>query len=103
MATALKSERIEIRLPRAAKNEIEEAALIEGKSVSSYVFECAALMAKETIREHRRSLVCNEQWESLMEALDNPPKPTPLMQEIINLSLEKTWTIKKRKKQKGCK
>ncbi len=59
-------------------------------------------MAKETIREHRRSLVCHEQWESLMEALDNPPKPTPLMQEVINLSLEATWKIKKRK-QKGSK
>ncbi|MCD9527499.1 hypothetical protein C9J22_19785 [Photobacterium phosphoreum] len=94
MATALKSERIEIRLPTAAKNEIEEAALIQGKSVSSYVFECAALMAKETIREHRRSLVCNEQWDSLMEALENPPAPTPLMQEIISLSMGTTWTIK---------
>lgn len=51
-------------------------------------------MAKETIREHRRSLVCNEQWDSLMEALENPPAPTPLMQEIISLSMGTTWTIK---------
>lgn len=54
-------------------------------------------MAKETIREHRRSLVCNEQWDSLMDALENPPAPTPLMQEIIGLSMENTWTVKKRK------
>lgn len=97
MATARKSERIEIRLPTSAKNEIEEAAMIEGKSVSSYVYECAATMAKETIREHRRSLVSHDEWESLMLALDNPPAPTPLMEEIINLSLEPTWTVKKRK------
>ena len=97
MAAALKSERIEIRLPTAAKEEIEEAALIQGKSVSSYVFECASLMAKATIMEHRRSLVCNEQWDSLMDALENPPAPTPLMKEIIGLSMEKTWTVKKRK------
>ena len=56
-------------------------------------------MATALKREYRRSLVCNEQWESLMEALDNPPEPTPLMKQIIGLSLETTWKIKKRKKQ----
>ena len=29
-----------------------------------------------------------------MEALENPADPTELMQEIIGMSLEETWTVK---------
>lgn len=91
---ALKKERVEFRATHEAKLSIEEAALLSGKTVSSFVHDLVTEKAREIINERKRLLVCESQWGSLMNALDNPPKPTALMDEIIKLSMEEeNWTV----------
>ena len=95
--SALKKERVEFRATQEAKNTIEEAALISGTTVSNFVLESVMGRAESVINEHRRLQVSAAQWDSVMEALENPPEATPLMQEIIEMSMEETWTINRKK------
>jgi uncharacterized protein (DUF1778 family) len=92
--SAVKKERVEFRATHEAKLSIEEAAAISGKTVSSFVHDLVTKKAQEIINERKRLLVSESQWESLMWALEKPTKPTALMDEIINLSMEDTpWTV----------
>ncbi|MGF1758275.1 DUF1778 domain-containing protein [Photobacterium sagamiensis] len=95
--SALKKERVEFRASEVAKNKIEEAALISGTTVSKFVHEAVLSKAESVISEHKRLSVHAEQWDSVMNALENPPEATPLMREIIGMSMEETWTINLKK------
>ena len=97
MNTARKQERIEFRTTENSKQKLEEAALVSGCSVSTFVCEAALQKAENVIEQHKRSQISSEQWESVMDALCNPPEPTALMREIIEMSVEDSWqvTIKK--------
>ncbi|HGO5293075.1 hypothetical protein C5F63_10185 [Photobacterium damselae subsp. damselae] len=96
--SALKKERIEVRASTIAKQKIEQAAALAGKTVSSFVFDSALERAEETIRDFQRSRICDEQWDEVMAALENPPEPTPLMLEMIGMSLESEWTVQRKAK-----
>lgn len=70
-----KKERLEARLTREQKRNIERAARIKGTSVSDFVILSAADAALRTIRE-QEMLVLNERARVVFaEALLNPPAP----------------------------
>ncbi|KOO14421.1 hypothetical protein AKJ18_13555 [Vibrio xuii] len=94
---ALKKERVEFRLSESEKNTIEEAATLSNTTVSKFVSETAVSKAQEVIDEHKRLQIEAGQWESVMDALENPADPNELMQEIIGMSLEESWTVKIKK------
>ncbi len=58
--TAVKNERINLRLKQSAKNLIERAATFEGKTVSSFILSSALASAAKTLHEHE-SIQLNEQ------------------------------------------
>ncbi len=58
--TAVKNERINLRLKQSAKDLIERAATFEGKTVSSFILSSALASAEKTIHEHD-SIQLNEQ------------------------------------------
>ncbi len=58
--TAVKNERINLRLKQSAKDLIERAATFEGKTVSSFILSSALARAEKTIHEHD-SIQLNEQ------------------------------------------
>ncbi|USD68116.1 DUF1778 domain-containing protein [Vibrio sp. SCSIO 43136] len=91
---ALKKERVEFRLSECEKSALEEAALISNTTVSKFVSETVSGRVKAVIEEHKRLKIEAEQWDAVMNALENPPEPTPLMEEIIGMSTEETWTVK---------
>lgn len=94
---ALKKERVEFRLSESEKNTLEEAATLSNTTVSKFVSETAVSKAQEVIDEHKRLQIEADQWESVMDALENPADPNELMQEIIGMSLEESWTVKIKK------
>jgi uncharacterized protein (DUF1778 family) len=94
---ALKKERVEFRLSKNEKSTLEEAALLSNTTVSKFVTDTAIDKAKEVIEQHKRLQVEAEQWDEVMEALENPKSPTDLMAEIISMSMEETWTVKSKK------
>ena len=95
--SALKKERVEFRIPAEVKNTLEEAALLSNTSLSQFVAESAIARAETVIQENRRFQIDAEQWETVMSALENPREPTALMREIVEMSLEETWTVSSKK------
>lgn len=73
--TALKKQRIDLRLTDDDKSIIEEAAALTNQSVTQFMLTSAAERAAEVIEQHRRVILNDESWIRVMEALSNPPSP----------------------------
>ncbi|MEE6802356.1 DUF1778 domain-containing protein, partial [Escherichia coli O8:H10] len=70
--TALKKQRIDLRLTDDDKSIIEEAAALTNQSVTQFMLTSAAERAAEVIEQHRRVILNDESWTRVMEALGNP-------------------------------
>ncbi|MBA1446869.1 MAG: DUF1778 domain-containing protein [Chromatiales bacterium] len=70
--TAVKSERINLRLKKSAKSLIERAASFEGKTVSNFILSSALATAEKTIHE-QESIQLNElDAQCFFDALAKP-------------------------------
>jgi uncharacterized protein (DUF1778 family) len=75
MSAELKKERLDVRLPQAAKNQIEKAAELQGRSVSDFVVAAALSQATQVIEQQMVLKLCLEDSLALAEAFINEPKP----------------------------
>jgi uncharacterized protein (DUF1778 family) len=75
MATILRGERVEIRMTRVQKRNIERAATLRGTSVTDFILSAVQPAATETIREFEMLELRNEDRRVFVEALLNPPEP----------------------------
>lgn len=91
--SALKKERVELRVTSEEKRALEEAALLSNTTVSRFIAETVAQKVESVIAEQKRLIVAHEQWEDVMSALQNPAEPTELMKEILGSSMEDSWTV----------
>lgn len=73
--TALKKQRIDLRLTDDDKSMIEEAAALTNQSVTQFMLTSASERAAEVIEQHRRVILNDESWNRVMEALGNPLSP----------------------------
>ena len=73
--TALRNQRIDLRLNLDEKMLIEEAAAFSGQTVSQFVLTSAARLATRVVEEHHRIILARESWDAVMSAIDNPPAP----------------------------
>ncbi|EDV2570397.1 DUF1778 domain-containing protein [Salmonella enterica subsp. enterica serovar Abony] len=73
--SALKKQRIDLRLNEDDKHMIEEAAAMTNQSISQFMVSTASARAAEVIDQHRRLLLNEESWNLVMEAITNPPAP----------------------------
>ncbi|MDU5452198.1 DUF1778 domain-containing protein [Pseudescherichia vulneris] len=73
--TALKKQRIDLRLTDDDKSIIEEAAALTNQSVTQFMLTSASERAAEVIEQHRRVILNDESWNRVMEALGNPLSP----------------------------
>ncbi|HCP6510361.1 TPA: DUF1778 domain-containing protein, partial [Escherichia coli] len=70
--SAVKKQRIDLRLTDDDKSMIEEAAAISNQSVSQFMLNSASQRAAEVIEQHRRVILNEESWTRVMDALSNP-------------------------------
>lgn len=70
-----KTERIDIRLSRAHKAVIEEAAALRGQSLSAFVVS----QALEQALRLRLTLLTRRDWERFLGIMDRPEEPTPAL------------------------
>lgn len=75
MSPELKKERLDLRLPPAAKIQIERAAELQGRSVSDFVVAAALTQASQVIEQQMVLKLCLEDSMTLAEAFINEPKP----------------------------
>lgn len=83
MNTALKNERIEIRLTADQKRTIEQAATISGRSVTDFSVTLLLDEAREVIRQDRELRMSAEAWGAFNEVLDRPAKPVEELAELF--------------------
>ncbi len=78
-----KSERVNLRLNRAAKRRLEQAASFEGKTVSGFILSSALERAEETIQKHETMVLSRRDAETFLDAILNPPKPNTKLRKAL--------------------
>jgi len=71
-----RSERLEQRVKPTVKKTIETAAALLGITVAGFVLSHIYREARKVIEDHRRLSLTQEDFESLMAALDRTSEPT---------------------------
>ncbi|EAA8475501.1 DUF1778 domain-containing protein [Salmonella enterica] len=82
--SALKKQRIDLRLNEDDKHMIEEAAAMTNQSISQFMVSTASERAAEVIDQHRRLLLNEESWNLVMDAITNPPAPNDRLKHAAN-------------------
>ena len=80
---AARSERINLRLTRTAKRRIEQAASLEGKTVSAYIVSSAMESGEKTVRRHETIALAREDAMRFFDALADPPPPNDRLRAAL--------------------
>lgn len=83
MAVAIKEKRIEFRVPDEAKKTIEDAARLSNISLSSYILSVVLKQAKIDLEQNETIVLNNAERDSLMKALECPPKPNEALKDLF--------------------
>lgn len=78
-----KTKRIVLRSTEEQELAFEQAALVEQTTVSQFVCNSALVAAYAAIREQHVSSVSEEHWNSICNALDNPPKHNQALHKLL--------------------
>ena len=74
---------IQLRLNAEQKTIIEHAAALCGASVSVYMLSNSLKVAEQEIASHERLTLSKDDWELLMSAIENPPKPNQALKKAF--------------------
>jgi uncharacterized protein (DUF1778 family) len=75
MSVELKKERLDVRLPAVAKQQIERAAELQGRSISDFVVAAALSQASQVIEQQMVMKLCVEDSMALAQTFLNEPEP----------------------------
>lgn len=79
--SALKQERMHLRLNKAVKKKIERAAAYAGKTASEFVLDSAVEAAERMLSRSEVITLSEADWNAFRDAILNPPPPTPALIE----------------------
>ena len=80
VATASKTERVDLRVPADQKRLIEQAACLSGQTVSSFILNLTLRHAREVVRENAVIELSRRDWDRFLAALnDTEAKPGPAL------------------------
>ena len=83
MSTA-QSERINLRLSEMAKRRIEQAAAVEGKTVSGFIVSSALENAEKTVQRHETMALGREDAMRFFDAIADPPPPNKRLRAALD-------------------
>ncbi len=78
-----KTEKLDLRLSKSAKETLQAAASAARKSVSEFVLETALSEAEERLADRRVFTLNDKQWEAFVAALDASPRRTPRLERLF--------------------
>jgi uncharacterized protein (DUF1778 family) len=78
-----RTEKLDLRLSKSAKQTLQAAATAARKSVSEFVLETALSEAEERLAGRRIFTLTEEQWEAFIAALDAPPRRHPRLEQLF--------------------
>lgn len=77
------TEKLELRLSRAAKQTLQAATATERKPVSEFVLDAALSEAEERFADRRVFTLDGKRWETFLAALDAPPCRHPRLERLF--------------------
>ena len=83
LANTTRSKRINLRLSEAAKRRIEQAASVEGKTVSAFIVSSALENAEKTVRRHDTIALDRKDAIRFFDALAKPPAPNDKLRAAL--------------------
>ena len=69
-----RTEKLDLRLSKAAKQTLQDAAIAARKSMSEFVLESALKEAEERLADRNTFILAAKQWDAFVAALDAPPR-----------------------------
>ena len=84
MAAIAKTNRIDLRISDEDKAIIEQAADIKNISLSNYIISIVLKQAELDIEANEKIYLCKEDYEYVLDLIENPPEPTKALKELFN-------------------
>ena len=81
-----RTEKLDLRLSRAAKQTLQAAASAERKSVSEFVLDTALSEAEERLADRRVFTLDRKNWDAFVAALDAPPRRHARLERLFSES-----------------
>jgi uncharacterized protein (DUF1778 family) len=78
-----RTEKLDLRLSKSAKQTLQAAATAARKSVSEFVLESALSEAEERLADRTVFTLDAERWEAFIAALDAPPCRHPRLERLF--------------------
>ena len=83
VAAERRTEKLDVRVSRAAKAKLQAAASAAHRSMSDFVMESALSKADEMLAERRVFALSPEKWTAFQSALDAPVRALPCMEALL--------------------
>ena len=77
------TDHIRMRVKPGDKERISQAASLSGVKLATFVRTAAAREAERVLRENQTTVLSERDTRMLLEALDNPPPPTPAARSAV--------------------
>lgn len=78
-----RTEKLDLRLSRYAKETLQAAAQAARKSVSEFVLDTALSEAEERLADRTIFMLDAERWDAFVAALDAPPHRHPRLERLF--------------------
>ncbi len=76
-----KERRLELRLTANQRHDLEEAAAIQGLSLSSYLLHSSLRQAQQDLSQQRTLALEPQEQQKVIRALAQPPAPNPRLRK----------------------
>lgn len=88
-AAKSRSERVDLRMTRAAKRTLQQAASVRNKTLTEFLLDTGLNAAFDTLADRRVFQLDAKRWDAFMVALAEPPKNNPRLRKLI--TRKPTW------------
>ena len=78
-----RTEKLDLRLSKSAKQTLQAAAAFARKSVSEFVLETALSEAEERLADRKVFTLDEKKWADFIAALDAPPQHKPRLERLF--------------------
>lgn len=75
--------RLNFRLPSEIKEQVENAALLSGVTVTDFAITALAGAAEEVLEKHQKRVLSNRDRDIFLKMLENPPEPNRALLEAV--------------------
>jgi uncharacterized protein (DUF1778 family) len=82
-SSASRSARLGLRATAEQELVLRRAAEVAHKSLTDFILDSACLAAEQTLLDQRLFLVSGNQYQSLMDLLDQPEQPNPGLEDLF--------------------